>query len=60
MKPSIKAKLSALKAQLKADEELRLKDPRRAEILRQARWDWHVWEEDWQKVKAQCKQLNLL
>jgi hypothetical protein len=60
MKPEIKSKLSALKAQLKADEELRRKDPRRAEALRQARWDWHVWEEDWQKVKAQCTQLRLL
>jgi hypothetical protein len=60
MKPSIKAKLHQLKAQLKADEELRLKDPRRAEALRQARWDWHVWEEDWQEVKASCRQLKLL
>ena len=60
MKPAIKAKLSALKAQLKADEELRRKDPRRAEALRQARWDWYVWEEDWQKVKDQCTQLKLL
>lgn len=60
MKPEIKSKLRALKAQLKADEELRRKDPRRAEALRQARWDWYVWEEDWQKVKAQCTQLKLL
>ena len=60
MKPSIKAKLSALKAQLKADEELRLKDPRRAEALRQARWDWYVWEEDWHTIKTQCRQLKLL
>jgi len=55
MKPSIKAKLSALKAQLKADEELRLKDPRRAEALRQVRW-----KEEWQTIKTQCRQLNLL
>jgi len=55
MKPSIKAKLSALKAQLKADEELRLKNPRRAEALRQARW-----KEEWNEVKASCRQLNLL
>ena len=55
MKPEIKAKLSALKAQLKADEQLRLKDPRRAEALRQARW-----KEGWNEVKAQCRQLKLL
>ena len=60
MKPEIKAKLQQLKTQLKQDEQLRLKDPRRAEALRQARWDWYVWEEDWQKVKAQCRQLKLL
>jgi len=55
MKPAIKAKLHQLKAQLKADEELRLKDPRRAEALRQARW-----KEEWQAIKTQCVQLNLL
>jgi hypothetical protein len=55
MKPSIKAKLSVLKAQLKADEELRRKDPRRAEVLRQARW-----KEEWKEVKASCVQLKLL
>jgi hypothetical protein len=55
MKPAIKAKLSALKAQLKQDEELRRKDPRRAEALRQARW-----QEEWKEVKAQCTQLKLL
>ena len=55
MKPAIKAKLSALKAQLKADEELRRKDPRRAEALRQARW-----KEEWHTIKAQCTQLKLL
>ena len=60
MKPEIKAKLNALKAQLRADEQLRLKDPRRAEALRQARWDWYVWEEDWHTIKTQCKQLKLL
>jgi len=55
MKPAIKAKLHALKAQLKADEELRRKDPRRAEVLRQQRW-----KEEWKEVKAQCVQLKLL
>ncbi len=55
MKPEIKSKLRALKAQLKADEELRRKDPRRAEALRQARW-----KEEWHTIKAQCTQLKLL
>jgi hypothetical protein len=55
MKPSIKAKLHALKTQLKADEELRRKDPRRAEVLRQQRW-----KEEWNEVKASCRQLKLL
>lgn len=55
MKPAIKAKLHALKAQLKADEELRRKDPRRAEALRQQRW-----KEEWNEVKASCRQLKLL
>lgn len=55
MKPEIKAKLSALKAQLRADEQLRLKDPRRAEALRQARW-----KEEWQTIKTECRQLKLL
>jgi flagellar biosynthesis/type III secretory pathway chaperone len=55
MKPSIKAKLSVLKTQLKADEELRRKDPRRAEVLRQARL-----KEEWKEVKATCVQLKLL
>lgn len=55
MKPEIKTKLHALKMQLKADEELRRKDPRRAEILRQQRW-----KEDWQTIKRQCVQLKLL
>jgi hypothetical protein len=55
MKPAIKAKLSALKAQLKQDEELRRKDPRRAEALRQVRW-----REEWNEVKASCRQLKLL
>lgn len=51
----VRAKLSALKAQIKTDEELRREDPRRAEALRQVRW-----REEWDKVKAQCKQLKLL
>jgi hypothetical protein len=55
MKPEIKAKLQQLKTQLKQDEQLRLKDPRRAEALRQARW-----KEGWNEVKAQCRQLKLL
>ena len=55
MKPEIKAQLRTLKAQLKQDEELRRKDPRRAEILRQQRW-----KEDWQTIKRQCVQLKLL
>ena len=55
IKPEIKFKLSALKAQLKQDEELRRKDPRRAEALRQARW-----EEEWHTIKNQCTQLKLL
>jgi flagellar biosynthesis/type III secretory pathway chaperone len=55
MKPEIKAKLSALKAQLRADEQLRLKDPRRAEVLRQQRW-----KEEWQTIKTECRQLKLL
>lgn len=55
MKPEIKSKLNALKAQLKADESLRRKDPRRAEALRQARW-----KEEWHTIKTQCTQLKLL
>lgn len=51
----VQTKLSALKAQIKADEELRRKDPRRAEALRQARW-----KEEWNEVKASCRQLKLL
>jgi hypothetical protein len=55
MKPAIKAKLHQLKMQLKQDEELRRKDPRRAEVLRQQRW-----KEEWQTIKNQCVQLKLL
>lgn len=50
----VRAKLSALKSQIKQDEELRRKDPRRAELLRQARW-----QEDWHTIKSQCTQLKL-
>ncbi len=55
MKPEIKAKLQQLKTQLKQDEQLRRKDPRRAEALRQARW-----KEEWHTIKTQCTQLKLL
>lgn len=54
MKPEIKRKLQQLKAQIKHDEQLRQKDPRRHEALRQARW-----KEEWDTIKSSCTQLKL-
>ena len=55
MPTNTRAKLHQLKTQLKQDEQLREKDPRQHEALRQARW-----KEEWQAIKTQCVQLKLL